>query len=149
MAAADIMRMAEGLVGALWTAGVEIDFVQEQAGEVRCSAAAAVPDVRHGHGQSLPGAEGLEALQLAGLVGNPLPEPGQHPGAMAAFLLQGAERLLVTIKNVLSQTRLRDENKTLKRAVEARYQMVGESASLEDIRALSRIYERIIVKALS
>jgi two-component system nitrogen regulation response regulator NtrX len=45
----------------------------------------------------------------------------------------GAERLLVTIKNVLSQSRLRNENTTLKRAVEARYQMVGESPGLRRI----------------
>ena len=45
----------------------------------------------------------------------------------------GAERLLVTIRNVLNQSRLRDENRSLKRAVEARHQMVGESGSLRQV----------------
>ena len=36
--------------------------------------------------------------------------------------------MLVTIRNALDQTRLRDENRSLKRAVEVRHQMVGESA---------------------
>src|SRR5258708_22114619 len=44
-----------------------------------------------------------------------------------------SERVLVTIRNALDQTRLVDENRTLKRAVEARHQMVGESASLRQI----------------
>jgi two-component system nitrogen regulation response regulator NtrX len=41
--------------------------------------------------------------------------------------------VLVTIRNALDQTRLKDENRTLKRAVEARHQMVGESVSLRQI----------------
>jgi two-component system nitrogen regulation response regulator NtrX len=45
----------------------------------------------------------------------------------------GAERLLVTIRNVLDQRRLRDENRTLKRAAEARYQMIGESSPLRQV----------------
>jgi two-component system nitrogen regulation response regulator NtrX len=44
-----------------------------------------------------------------------------------------SERILVTIRNALDQTRLVDENRTLKRAVEARHQMVGESVSLRQI----------------
>jgi two-component system, NtrC family, nitrogen regulation response regulator NtrX len=44
-----------------------------------------------------------------------------------------SERVLVTIRNALDQTRLVDENRTLKRAVEARHQMVGESVSLRQI----------------
>jgi two-component system, NtrC family, nitrogen regulation response regulator NtrX len=44
-----------------------------------------------------------------------------------------SERVLVTIRNALDQTRLVDENRSLKRAVEARHQMVGESASLRQI----------------
>src|SRR6185436_7671974 len=44
-----------------------------------------------------------------------------------------SERVLVTIRNALDSTRLQDENRTLKRAVEARYQMVGESAPLRAI----------------
>ena len=44
-----------------------------------------------------------------------------------------SERVLVTIRNALDQGRLRDENRSLKRAVEARHQMVGESAPLRGI----------------
>ena len=44
-----------------------------------------------------------------------------------------SERVLVTIRNALDQGRLRDENRSLKRAVEARHQMVGESPALRGI----------------
>ncbi|HET7694776.1 MAG TPA: sigma-54 dependent transcriptional regulator [Vicinamibacterales bacterium] len=44
-----------------------------------------------------------------------------------------SERVLVTIRNALDQGRLRDENRTLKRAVEARHQMVGESPKIREI----------------
>ena len=45
------------------------------------------------------------------------------------------ERVLLTIRNALDQSRLRDENRTLKRAVEARHQMVGESAGIKAVMA--------------
>src|SRR6516164_10551902 len=45
-----------------------------------------------------------------------------------------SERVLVTIKNALDRTRLQDENRSLKRAVEARHQMVGESVGLRQVR---------------
>jgi two-component system, NtrC family, nitrogen regulation response regulator NtrX len=44
-----------------------------------------------------------------------------------------SERVLVTIRNAIDKTRLQDENRSLKRAVEARHQMVGESVSLRHI----------------
>jgi two-component system, NtrC family, nitrogen regulation response regulator NtrX len=44
-----------------------------------------------------------------------------------------SERVLVTIRNALDQTRLQNENRTLKRAVEVRHQMVGESPALRQI----------------
>ncbi|PYR92877.1 MAG: Fis family transcriptional regulator [Acidobacteria bacterium] len=44
-----------------------------------------------------------------------------------------SERVLVTIRNALDQTRLQNENRTLKRAAEIRHQMVGESAALRQI----------------
>jgi two-component system, NtrC family, nitrogen regulation response regulator NtrX len=44
-----------------------------------------------------------------------------------------SERVLVTIRNALDKTRLVDENRTLKRAVEARHQMVGDSLALRQI----------------
>jgi two-component system, NtrC family, nitrogen regulation response regulator NtrX len=48
---------------------------------------------------------------------------------------ESTDRLLVTIGNALEQGRLRDENRTLKKAVEVRHQMVGESASLKQVMA--------------
>jgi two-component system, NtrC family, nitrogen regulation response regulator NtrX len=45
----------------------------------------------------------------------------------------GDERILVTVRNALNQSRLTDENRSLKRAVEARYQMVGESPTLRHV----------------
>src|SRR6476660_4763580 len=44
-----------------------------------------------------------------------------------------SERVLVTIRNALDQGRLRDENTSLKRAVEVRHQMVGESSALRQV----------------
>jgi two-component system nitrogen regulation response regulator NtrX len=46
-----------------------------------------------------------------------------------------SERVLVSIRNALDQRRLRDENRTLKRAVEVRHQMIGESAALKQVMA--------------
>ena len=43
------------------------------------------------------------------------------------------ERVLVTIRNALDQTRLVDENRTLRRAAESRHQMVGESPALRQV----------------
>src|SRR5215212_4587210 len=41
-----------------------------------------------------------------------------------------SERVLVSLRNALDQRRLRDENKVLKKAVEIRHQMIGDSAAL-------------------
>ncbi len=46
-----------------------------------------------------------------------------------------SERVLVSLRNALDQRRLRDENKTLRRAVEVRHQMIGESAALKQVMA--------------
>src|SRR5690606_13440720 len=43
------------------------------------------------------------------------------------------ERVLLTIRNAIDQSRLRDENRTLKRAVEVRHQMVGESQAISQV----------------
>ncbi|HXD74060.1 MAG TPA: sigma-54 dependent transcriptional regulator [Vicinamibacterales bacterium] len=45
------------------------------------------------------------------------------------------DRVLVTVKNVLEQERLRDENRALKKAVEVRHQMIGESSALRQVTA--------------
>jgi two-component system nitrogen regulation response regulator NtrX len=44
-----------------------------------------------------------------------------------------SERVLLTIRNALDQTRLADENRSLKRAVEVRHQMVGDSPALRHV----------------
>jgi len=46
-----------------------------------------------------------------------------------------SERVLVSLRNALDQGRLRDENKSLKKAVEVRHQMIGESAALKSVMA--------------
>src|SRR6476620_5938767 len=46
-----------------------------------------------------------------------------------------SERVLVSLRNALDSRQLRDENKTLKKAVEVRHQMIGESAGLKQVMA--------------
>ncbi|HEU5218730.1 MAG TPA: sigma-54 dependent transcriptional regulator [Gemmatimonadales bacterium] len=46
------------------------------------------------------------------------------------------DRLLVTLRNAMSQSSLSGENRELKRALDTRYPMVGTSQALEDVRAL-------------
>ncbi len=48
---------------------------------------------------------------------------------------ESTDRLLVTIGNALEQSRLRDENRTLRKAVEVRHQMIGDSAALQQVMA--------------
>ena len=48
---------------------------------------------------------------------------------------ESTDRLLVTIANALEHGRLRDENRSLKKAVEVRHQMIGESAALKQVMA--------------
>jgi two-component system nitrogen regulation response regulator NtrX len=93
------------------------------------------------------GQDGLEALQKIRQVNEALPVViisghGTVSTAVEATKLGAfdfiekplaSERVLVTIRNALDQTRLVDENRSLKRAVEARHQMVGESVSLRHI----------------
>src|SRR6202171_4258938 len=46
-----------------------------------------------------------------------------------------SERVLVSLRNALDQRQLRDENRTLKKAVEIRHQMIGDSAALKQVMA--------------
>jgi two-component system nitrogen regulation response regulator NtrX len=46
-----------------------------------------------------------------------------------------SERVLVSLRNALAQRQLRDENRTLKKAVEVRHQLIGESAALKQVMA--------------
>ena len=48
---------------------------------------------------------------------------------------ESTDKLLLTITNALEQYRLRDENRLLKKAVETRHQMIGESAALARVMA--------------
>ena len=43
--------------------------------------------------------------------------------------------MLVSLRNALDQRRLRDENRSLKKAVEVRHQMIGESPALQQVMA--------------
>ena len=44
-----------------------------------------------------------------------------------------ADRVLVSLRNALDQRQLRDENRTLKKAVEVRHQMIGDSPALKAV----------------
>jgi two-component system nitrogen regulation response regulator NtrX len=46
-----------------------------------------------------------------------------------------SERVLVSLRNALDQRRLRDENRSLKKSVEIRHQVVGEGAALRQVMA--------------
>src|SRR5690349_24710253 len=49
-----------------------------------------------------------------------------------------SERVLVSLRNALDQRQLRDENRVLKKAVEIRHQMIGDSAALREVTAAIR-----------
>ena len=95
----------------------------------------------------MPGMDGLDALQRIKAANESLPVViisghGTVSTAVEAtkagafdFIEKplASERVLLTIRNALDQTRLRDENTSLKRAVEVRHQMVGESQPLRQV----------------
>src|SRR4051812_30336929 len=49
-----------------------------------------------------------------------------------------SDRVLVSLRNALDQRQLRDENRSLKRAVEIRHQMIGDSTALKEVMAAIR-----------
>src|SRR5918999_4427288 len=95
----------------------------------------------------MPGMDGLEALQRIKATNEILPVViisghGTVSTAVEAtkagafdFIEKplASERVLLTIRNALDQTRLVDENRSLKRAAEVRHQMVGESPGLRQV----------------
>src|SRR5437016_9918431 len=98
----------------------------------------------------MPGMDGMEVLSRLHSVNETLPiimisGHGTTATAVEAtkkgafyFLdkpFESTDALLVTIEKALEQHRLRDENRTLKKAVEVRHQMIGESAGLKNVMA--------------
>ncbi|HXW05431.1 MAG TPA: sigma-54 dependent transcriptional regulator [Vicinamibacterales bacterium] len=95
----------------------------------------------------MPGMDGLEALQRIKAANDAIPVVivsghGTVSTAVEAtkagafdFIEKplASERVLVTIRNAMDRSRLVDENRTLRRAAEARHQMVGESPALRQV----------------
>ena len=93
----------------------------------------------------MPGMDGLEVLSRLKTVAESLPVVmisghGTVSTAVEATRLGAfdfiekplaTERILLTIRNALGFSRLRDENKTLLRVVEVRHEMIGSSAALK------------------
>jgi two-component system nitrogen regulation response regulator NtrX len=97
----------------------------------------------------MPGMDGLEVLDRIRAINDALPVVvvsghGTISTAVEAtkkgafdFIEKpfASDRVLVSLRNALDQRRLRDENRTLKKAVEVRHQMVGESPALKQVTA--------------
>ena len=97
----------------------------------------------------MPGMDGLEVLDRLHAMNEALPVVvvsghGSISTAVDAtkkgafdFIEKpfASERVLVSLRNALDQRRLRDENRSLKKAVEVRHQMIGESSSLQQVMA--------------
>src|SRR5205823_4354058 len=97
----------------------------------------------------MPGMDGMEVLERLRTTNESLPVVliSGHGTISTAFEAanKGAfdfiekpfatEKVLVTLRNALDQGRLRDENRSLKRAVEVRHQMIGDSPELKQVMA--------------
>jgi two-component system nitrogen regulation response regulator NtrX len=98
----------------------------------------------------MPGMDGLDVLERLRSMNETLPVvmiSGHGTTATAVeatkkgavdFLdkpFESTERLLVTLRNALEQGQLRTENRSLKKAVEVRHQLIGESAGLKQVMA--------------
>jgi two-component system nitrogen regulation response regulator NtrX len=98
----------------------------------------------------MPGMDGLDVLTRLHSMHETLPvvmiSAHGTPSSAVEAIRKGAldflekpfestDRLRVTIQNALEQARLRDENRSLKRAVEVRHQMIGESGALKQVMA--------------
>ncbi len=97
----------------------------------------------------MPGMDGLEVLERLRSINDTLPivvvsGHGTISTAVEAtkkgafdFIEKpfASERILVILRNALAQRQLHDENRTLKKAVEVRHQMIGDSAALKNVMA--------------
>jgi two-component system, NtrC family, nitrogen regulation response regulator NtrX len=97
----------------------------------------------------MPGMDGLEVLDRIRAINDALPVVvvsghGTISTAVEAtkkgafdFIEKpfASDRVLVSLRNALDQRRLRDENRSLKKAVEVRHQMIGESPALRQVTA--------------
>src|SRR5215470_3903399 len=97
----------------------------------------------------MPGMDGLEVLDRIRALNDALPVVvvsghGTISTAVEAtkkgafdFIEKpfASDRVLVSLRNALDQRRLRDENRSLKKAVEVRHQMIGESPALRQVTA--------------
>src|SRR5215471_16463434 len=98
----------------------------------------------------MPGMDGLDVLTRLRAMNETLPVVmiAAHGTASTGFEakergafdflekpFESTERVRVTIQNALEHAKLRDENRTLKKAVEVRHQMIGESSSLKQVMA--------------
>ena len=95
----------------------------------------------------MPGMDGLDVLQRLRAADESLPVVMISGHATVTTAVEAtrrgafdfiekplaSERVLVTIRNALDRSRLADENRSLKRAVEVRHQIVGESPSLKKV----------------
>src|SRR3954451_1251918 len=100
----------------------------------------------------MPGMDGLEVLERLRNMNDALPVVvvsghGTISTAVEAtkkgafdFIEKpfASDRVLVSLRNALDQRQLRDENRSLKRAVEIRHQMIGDSAPLREVMAAIR-----------
>src|SRR5499426_443403 len=95
----------------------------------------------------MPGMDGLEVLDRIRALNDALPVVvvsghGTISTAVEAtkkgafdFIEKpfASDRVLVCLRNALDQGRLRDENRSLRKAAEVRHQMVGESTALQQV----------------
>jgi two-component system nitrogen regulation response regulator NtrX len=95
----------------------------------------------------MPGMDGMEILRKLKALDETLPIvmiSGHGTTATAVEAIRAgaidfldkplsSERVIVTLQNVLQQTRLRSENRELKLAMESRYEIVGDSPALRQV----------------
>src|SRR6185437_11250260 len=95
----------------------------------------------------MPGMDGIEVLERLRSMNEALPvvviSGHGSIGTAVEATKKGAfdfiekpfasERILVSLRNALDQRQLRDENRTLKRAVEIKHQMIGDSGALRQV----------------